>query len=78
MIEIQVPNLGQSGMDVTIERWRVKAGERIEKGQTLYELSNEKLTQEIESPASGTVAEILVCEGNSVPIDTVIARIQED
>ena len=78
MIEIQIPNLGQSGMDVTIERWSVKAGARIEKGQTLYELSNEKLTQEIESPVSGTVAEILACEGDSVPVDTVIALIRED
>jgi pyruvate/2-oxoglutarate dehydrogenase complex dihydrolipoamide acyltransferase (E2) component len=78
MVEIQVPNLGQSGMDVIIERWRVKEGERIEKGQPLYELSNEKLTQEIESPVSGTVAEILAGEGDSVPVGTVIARVGED
>ncbi|MDR2156495.1 MAG: hypothetical protein LBO81_01755 [Clostridiales Family XIII bacterium] len=78
MIEIQVPNLGQSGMDVKIERWFVQEGDRTEKGTPLYELSNEKLTQEIESPVTGTVTKILVAEGDMVPIDTTIAQVEED
>lgn len=65
MAQIIAPNLGQSGMDVTIETWFKADGEHVEKGEVLYELSNEKLTQEIEAPASGTL-KIVVQEGDSV------------
>ena len=77
MTEVLAPNLGQSGMDVRIERWLVKEGEKVEKGAPLYELSNEKLTQEIESPATGVLAEILVQEGDMAPVRSVIARIED-
>jgi 2-oxoglutarate dehydrogenase E2 component (dihydrolipoamide succinyltransferase) len=77
MIEIKVPSLGQSGMDIKIERWFIKEGESIEKGRPLYELSNEKLTQEIESPVSGTLTKILTAEGETAAIDTVIAHMEE-
>jgi biotin carboxyl carrier protein len=77
MVEIQVPNLGQSGMDVKLERWFVKEGDHIEKGSPLYELSNEKLTQEIESPVSGTLTKILVPEGETTPVGAIIGQIEE-
>ena len=76
MVEVLAPNLGQSGMDVTIERWFVKEGEKIEKGAPLYELSNEKLTQEVESPATGVLSKIFVQEGDMAPIRSVIALIE--
>jgi pyruvate/2-oxoglutarate dehydrogenase complex dihydrolipoamide acyltransferase (E2) component len=77
MVEVQVPNLGQSGMDVKIEKWLVAEGERVAKGAPLYELSNEKLTQEVESPAGGVLIKILTQEGETAPVGAVIAHIEE-
>ncbi|MDR2157485.1 MAG: hypothetical protein LBO81_06880 [Clostridiales Family XIII bacterium] len=49
----------------------------MEKGKPLYELSNEKLTQEVESPATGTLARILVPAGEMAPVGAIIAHIEE-
>jgi pyruvate/2-oxoglutarate dehydrogenase complex dihydrolipoamide acyltransferase (E2) component len=78
MIEIQIPQLGQAKLEVTIEAWKVNEGEHIDKGAPLYELSNEKLTQEIESPVSGTLAKILVAAGGVVEPGDIIGQIDED
>ncbi|AWW28136.1 biotin/lipoyl-containing protein [Acetobacterium carbinolicum] len=77
MVEVQVPMIGQSGMDVRIEVWMIEEGEHIEKGEPLYELSNEKLNQEIESPATGTLVKILVPEGETVAVGDILAHIEE-
>ena len=76
MTEVLAPNLGQSGMDVKIERWFVKEGEKVEKGAPLYELSNEKLAQEIESPETGILSKTLVQEGETTAVRSVIALIE--
>lgn len=78
MVEIQVPQLGQAKLEVTIENWMVNVGEHVEKGAPLYELSNEKLTQEIESPVSGTLTKILVEKGGTVEPGDIIAQVEED
>ncbi|WP_373484221.1 lipoyl domain-containing protein [Acetobacterium sp.] len=77
MVEVQVPMIGQSGMDVRIEVWMIEEGEHVEKGEALYELSNEKLNQEIESPATGTLVKILVQEGETVAVGDILAHIEE-
>ena len=77
MIEIAVPMLGQSGMEVKIETWHIKEGERVNKGETLYELSNEKLSQEIESPVTGVLAKIVKAEGELVEPGDVVAHMEE-
>lgn len=77
MVEVQIPMLGQSGMDVKIEKWMAKEGDHVTKGETLYELSNEKLNQEIESPATGTLSKILVPEGETVGVGDIVANIEE-
>lgn len=74
MTQVLAPDLGQSGMDVNIENWLKKDGDTVEKGEALFELSNEKLNQEIEAPASGTL-KILVQDGSSCPPGTVIGEI---
>lgn len=75
MYEVLAPNLGQSGMAVRIEKWNKKEGEKIEKGELLFELSNEKLSQEVESPVSGTVIKLLVQEGEEAMPQEIIAQI---
>lgn len=76
IIDVQAPNLGQSGMDITIRSWLKGIGDHVEKGEPLYELSNEKLTQEIESPATGTLVKILIEEGSVVAVGAVIGQIE--
>lgn len=78
MVEVQIPQLGQSNLEVTIEAWMVKEGDHVTKGAPLYELSNEKLTQEIESPVSGILQKILVPQGDEVSPGDIIGLIEED
>jgi len=78
MVQVQVPQLGQTKLVVTIENWLVAEGDHIEKGEPLYELSNEKLSQEIDSPVTGTVTKLLVAKGDKVTPGDFIAEIQED
>jgi pyruvate/2-oxoglutarate dehydrogenase complex dihydrolipoamide acyltransferase (E2) component len=75
-MEIIAPNLGQSGMDIKIEKWFKAVGEKVEAGESLYELSNEKLSEEITSPASGTLVKVLIPEGQTVAPGKVIAEIE--
>jgi pyruvate/2-oxoglutarate dehydrogenase complex dihydrolipoamide acyltransferase (E2) component len=76
-MEIIAPNLGQSGMDIKIETWFKAVGDKVEKGEPLYQMSNEKLSEEITAPVSGTLAKILVPEGKTAAPGEVIAEIDE-
>ena len=78
MIEITVPMLGQSGMEVKIETWFINEGEHINKGESLYELSNEKLNQEIESPITGVLKKIVKPVGEMVDPGDIVAYMEED
>lgn len=78
MTDVQIPQLGQSNLEVTIETWMANEGDRVTKGEPLYELSNEKLTQEIESPVSGVLTKIIVAKGDTVAPGDIIAQIEED
>lgn len=78
MVQVEIPMLGQSGMEVKIEAWFAQEGDRVTKGETLYELSNEKLSQEIESPVTGVLVKILKEAGEVVDVGVVIAHIEED
>jgi biotin carboxyl carrier protein len=76
VMEIIAPNLGQSGMDIKIETWFKAVGDKIEKGELLYQLSNEKLSEEVKSPESGTLVKILVPEGETIAPGGIIAEIE--
>ncbi len=78
MVEVQIPQLGQSNLEVTIETWMVEEGGRVAKGEPLYELSNEKLNQEIDSPATGVLKKVLKAKGEVVNPGDIIAEIEED
>src|SRR5881628_2611156 len=74
--EIKLPRLGQGMESGTIVRWLKSEGEPVEKGEPLYELDTEKVTQEVEADASGVLLKIAVQEGE-VPVGTTIAFIGE-
>jgi pyruvate dehydrogenase E2 component (dihydrolipoyllysine-residue acetyltransferase) len=72
--EIKLPRLGQGMEAGTIVKWLKSEGERVEKGEPLYELDTDKVTQEVEADASGVLLKIAVAEGE-VPVGQTIAVI---
>jgi 2-oxoglutarate dehydrogenase E2 component (dihydrolipoamide succinyltransferase) len=77
MTDVVMPQMGESIVEGTLTKWLKKPGERIERDEPLFEISTDKVDTEIPSPAAGTLAEILVEEGKTVGINTVVARIAE-
>ena len=75
--EIKLPRLGQGMESGTIVRWLKAEGDKVEKGEPLYELDTEKVTQEVEADASGVLLKIAVQEGE-VPVGQTIAVIGEE
>jgi 2-oxoglutarate decarboxylase len=75
MIDVVTPAAGESVTEGTILEWRVKVGDAIKADDTIVEISTDKVDVELPSPASGTVSEILVEEGDTVTVGQVIARI---
>ena len=75
LVDVVMPQMGVSVSEGTISRWAKQVGDKIEADETIVEISTDKVDTEVPSPASGTVVEILVQEGETVPVTTVIARI---
>jgi len=73
--KVIMPQMGESIFEGTITKWLKKKGDRIERDEPLFEISTDKIDSEIPSPASGVVQEILVKEGATVQINTVVAVI---
>ncbi|HUN79635.1 MAG TPA: multifunctional oxoglutarate decarboxylase/oxoglutarate dehydrogenase thiamine pyrophosphate-binding subunit/dihydrolipoyllysine-residue succinyltransferase subunit [Solirubrobacteraceae bacterium] len=75
MIDVVTPAAGESVTEGTILEWRVKVGDPIKLDDTIVEISTDKVDVELPAPATGTVAELLVEEGDTVTVGQVIARI---
>jgi len=73
--KVIMPQMGESIFEGTITKWLKKQGERVERDEPLFEISTDKVDSEIPAPASGVVQEILVKEGQTVQINTVVAVI---
>ena len=76
MTDVVMPQMGESIVEGTLTKWLKKPGERVERDEPLFEISTDKVDTEIPSPAAGTLAEVLVEEGKTVGINTVVARIE--
>jgi 2-oxoglutarate dehydrogenase E2 component (dihydrolipoamide succinyltransferase) len=76
-IEIRVPALGESVNEATVGRWFKAAGEAVKADQPIVELETDKVTLEVNAPASGILAEIAVKEGDTVKVGAVLGRIGE-
>jgi 2-oxoglutarate decarboxylase len=74
-VDVVTPAAGESVTEGTILEWRAKVGDPIKADATIVEISTDKVDLELPSPASGTVSEILVEEGETVTVGQVIARI---
>jgi pyruvate dehydrogenase E2 component (dihydrolipoamide acetyltransferase) len=77
MTDVVMPQMGESIVEGTLTKWRKQPGEHVERDEPLFEISTDKVDTEIPSPAAGTLAEVLVEEGKTVGINTVVARIDE-
>jgi pyruvate dehydrogenase E2 component (dihydrolipoamide acetyltransferase) len=77
-LEVTLPRLGQGMESGTIVRWLKSEGDRVEKGEALYELDTEKVTQEVEADASGVLLQILAQEGDEIEVGKRIAVIGEE
>jgi pyruvate dehydrogenase E2 component (dihydrolipoamide acetyltransferase) len=75
MIDVEMPQMGESIVEGTLTRWLKKPGDRVERDEPLFEISTDKVDTEIPSPAAGVLSEVLVQEGATVAIKTIVARI---
>ncbi len=75
-VDVIMPQMGESIFEGTITKWLKKPGDRIERDEPLFEISTDKVDAEIPAPSAGVLKEIKVTEGQTVPIQTVVAVIE--
>jgi pyruvate dehydrogenase E2 component (dihydrolipoamide acetyltransferase) len=75
VVDVIMPQMGESIFEGTITKWLKKPGDKIERDEPLFEISTDKVDAEIPSPTAGVLKEIKVNEGQTVPIQTVVAVI---
>src|SRR5580704_16886745 len=73
--DVVMPQMGESIAEGTIVRWIKKVGDQVARDEPLFEISTDKVDAEIPSPAAGVLAEIRVKEGETVPVNSVVAVI---
>jgi len=69
--------MGESIVEGTLTKWLKKPGDKVERDEPLFEISTDKVDTEIPSPASGTLGDLLVQEGQTVQVNAIVARIDE-
>lgn len=74
-MDVVMPKWGMTMQEADIGEWLVAVGDEVTEGQPLVRVESDKVDAEVESPGSGTVAEILVPEGEAAEVGAVIARL---
>jgi 2-oxoglutarate dehydrogenase E2 component (dihydrolipoamide succinyltransferase) len=77
-IDVIMPQMGESIAEGTLSRWLKKVGDPVKRDEAIFEISTDKVDAEIPAPNAGVLAEILVTEGQTVPVQTVVARIETE
>jgi len=73
-----MPQMGESIAEGTLSKWLKKVGEQVKRDEPMFEISTDKVDAEIPAPSTGVLAEILVNEGQTVAVQTVVARLETD
>jgi 2-oxoglutarate dehydrogenase E2 component (dihydrolipoamide succinyltransferase) len=73
-----MPQMGESIAEGTLSKWLKKVGDEVKRDEPIFEISTDKVDAEIPAPAAGVLAEILVKEGETVAIQTVVARLETE
>ncbi|KIX11126.1 dihydrolipoamide acetyltransferase family protein [Dethiosulfatarculus sandiegensis] len=76
-VEVTMPKWGLTMEEGIVSKWFKQPGDAVEKGEPLFEVETEKITNQVESPASGILHQIVVAEGSKVPVGTVLAVLAE-
>lgn len=77
-IDIVMPQMGESIAEGTLSRWLKKPGDAVKRDEALFEISTDKVDAEIPSPAAGILIEIIVTEGQTVPVQAIVARLETE
>ncbi len=73
-----MPQMGESIAEGTVSRWLKRVGETVKRDEPMFEISTDKVDAEIPSPVAGVLVEILVAEGQTVAVQTIVARLETD
>jgi len=77
-VDITMPQMGESIAEGTITRWIKQVGEKVERDEPIFEISTDKVDAEIPAPAAGVLVEIRSAEGDTVPVNEIVAVIETD
>ncbi|HMI45307.1 MAG TPA: biotin/lipoyl-containing protein, partial [Gemmatimonadaceae bacterium] len=77
-VDIIMPQMGESIAEGTLSKWLKKVGDEVKRDEPIFEISTDKVDAEIPAPAAGVLAEIIVKEGETVAIQTVVARLETE
>jgi pyruvate dehydrogenase E2 component (dihydrolipoamide acetyltransferase) len=77
-VEVPMPQMGESIAEGTVSVWLKKVGDRVERDEPIMEISTDKVDAEIPSPVAGVLAEVVVSEGQTVEVGTVVAFIETE
>jgi len=77
-IDVPMPQMGESIAEGTLSKWLKKVGDPVKRDEPIFEISTDKVDAEIPAPAAGVLAEILVQEGQTVAVQTIVARLETD
>src|SRR5205809_1899400 len=77
-VDVLMPQMGESIAEGTLSKWLKKLGDEVKRDEPLFEISTDKVDAEIPAPSAGVLAEIKVREGQTVPVQTLVAVIETD
>jgi 2-oxoglutarate dehydrogenase E2 component (dihydrolipoamide succinyltransferase) len=77
-VDVIMPQMGESIAEGTLTKWMKQVGDSVDRDEDLFEISTDKVDADIPSPVGGVLAEILVQEGETVEVNTVVARIETE
>ena len=78
LLDVLMPSMGESLAEGTLTKWLKKVGDSVKRDETIFEISTDKVDSEVQAASAGILAEILVKEGETVPVNAVVARLETD
>src|SRR3954462_6981545 len=73
-----MPQMGESIAEGTLSKWLKKVGDEVKRDEPIFEISTDKVDAEIPAPVAGVGAEVMVTEGETVAVQTIVARIETE
>ncbi|MBI1967865.1 MAG: 2-oxo acid dehydrogenase subunit E2 [Gemmatimonadetes bacterium] len=77
-VDVLMPQMGESIAEGTLSKWLKKLGDEVKRDEPLFEISTDKVDAEIPAPAAGTLVEVKVLEGQTVPVQTLVAVLETE